>query len=424
MSAPATFLALLRRPGVLATVVVALLAEVAFAVLNLSTMPLFLLRELRLPESQIGLVMSAFLISEAALKRLTGAFGDRRGHARAVLYGALIAAVSAFVTVQARALLPLFGWGGGMLALQIGLRALDGWAAALIWPNLFALNARAAGEADAPTSLGLINACYLIGIAIAFPLGGVLNDSAGTPAASVRFAAGLFLVVAIGATSLFAVRAVDSPRSTAGEARTAAVPSGKVPARLLAIGALVFGGIGFPTFIVKLLPMTQFQMSEAAFGAIILPAALTMAALAGPLAAWGQRLGQVRAIRTGLGLGLLGAMLPGCASVMPALRTPTLLAISSVPIGIGFLLAIPAWYSYVSATADRAGTGRAIGAVMMAQGIGAILTAPVGSAWFGLNAYGPFVGTAACLSLAAGLAWGLPAPESGTLQSEAGSAAR
>jgi MFS family permease len=423
--------ALLRRPGVLATILVALLAEVAFAVLNLSTMPLFLLRELRLPESQIGVVMSAFLITEAALKRTAGACGDRYGHARMVCIGAILGTLSAVVTAQAPALRSLTGAGIGALSLQVLLRACDGSAAALIWPNLFALNARSAGETDAPTALGLINACYLIGIALAFPLGGIVNDAAGTPAASVNFAAGLFFLVALGSIALFRwqssvghVRLDWAQVARTGTKTPVVEDRAAVPVRLLAIGALVFGGIGFPTFIVKLLPITQFGMSESQFGAIILPAALAMAALAGPLAAWGQRLGETRAIRTGLALGLAGAMVPAFASIIAELRTPTILALCSVPIGVGFLLAIPAWYSYVSATADRGGKGRAIGAVMMAQGIGAIVTAPIGSAWFGSNAYGPFVGTAVCLGLATAFAWPLPNPESGTLQPEAGTAAR
>ena len=91
---------------------------------------------------------------------------------------------------------------------------------------------------------------------------------------------------------------------------------------------------------------------------------------------------------------------------VPALRSLVPIVIGSLPIGLGFLMTIPAWYASV---ADIRPNNRAanIGAVMMAQGLGAIMGAQLGSqAYEKLQIYGrefglysPFLGCAVCVIL-------------------------
>ena len=61
---------IIRKPDVLRLLVIALLAEIAYAVLNISTMPVYLVRDRGIGEDQMGLVVVAFLLSEAIFKGL------------------------------------------------------------------------------------------------------------------------------------------------------------------------------------------------------------------------------------------------------------------------------------------------------------------------------------------------------------------
>ena len=56
---------LLRRPRVARLLLIALLAEIGYAVLNISTMPVYLRGDRQFGESFIGYVLVAFLFCEA-----------------------------------------------------------------------------------------------------------------------------------------------------------------------------------------------------------------------------------------------------------------------------------------------------------------------------------------------------------------------
>jgi MFS family permease len=62
---------------------------------------------------------------------------------------------------------------------------------------------------------------------------------------------------------------------------------------------------------------------------------------------------------------------------IPFLRQPWMFAVGGIPVGIGFLITIPAWMASVS-DIDPQRRATNIGAVMTAQGVGAILGAPIG----------------------------------------------
>lgn len=68
-----------RRGPVLRILVIALLAEIGYAALNLSTMPVYLKGDRGFGEGVIGLVLTAFLLSEAIFKTPMGSLADRLG---------------------------------------------------------------------------------------------------------------------------------------------------------------------------------------------------------------------------------------------------------------------------------------------------------------------------------------------------------
>ena len=86
------------------------------------------------------------------------------------------------------------------------------------------------------------------------------------------------------------------------------------------------------------------------------------------------------------------------------MRTVMVFAIGGIPVGLGFLLTIPAWYASVSEVSKKRRAAN-IGAVMTAQGLGARVGTRLGEATFAgfkfsneFASYSPFVGCAICLT--------------------------
>src|SRR4051794_5459628 len=88
-----------RRPAVRHLLIVALLAEIGYAVLNISTMPVYLRAAPTnawisngrgFGESVIGLVLVAFLLSEAVFKSPMGHLADRIGPRKLMMFGPML----------------------------------------------------------------------------------------------------------------------------------------------------------------------------------------------------------------------------------------------------------------------------------------------------------------------------------------------
>jgi MFS family permease len=181
---------------------------------------------------------------------------------------------------------------------------------------------------------------------------------------------------------------------------------------------VTFVGIGFPLAIFKLFPTDQFGFSESQIGALIFPGAVAMGIASVPMSKFGERIGRAKAVHLGMALSAGGMWLIGLGAFIPLMRQSWLFAVCGIPIGIGFLLAIPAWMASIS-DIDPKCRGANLGAVMTAQGLGAIVGAPIGAFLYekmqpvgfhlhlgiSFGRYSPFVGCAVCLT--AGLLLGL-----------------
>jgi MFS family permease len=140
-----------RRPAILRLLVIALLAEIGYAVLNISTMPVYLAAPSGpagrfIPEgrdlgpSVIGFVLVAFLLSEAVFKSPMGTLADRIGHRKLMLIGPSITACTSVLTL----LIPLHS-GAFEVAGLILLRIADGVGAAAKFSAPRGIAANAAG---------------------------------------------------------------------------------------------------------------------------------------------------------------------------------------------------------------------------------------------------------------------------------------
>lgn len=408
---------LLRRPFILRLLLIALLAEIGFAVLNLSAMPVYLKGDRGFGTSVIGLVLAAFLICEAVFKGPMGGIADKIGRKRLIVIGPAMTFFTSLLTLAVPK--DIGGWETLLLVL---LRGIDGLGAAMIWPAAFALMSDTVEDHERQQAMSLLNMCYLSGIALAMLVGGAANDLLGPRLAdltgarspSLFLAAALFAGVAIASYKYLPSdreRRAQRKASLTHEATTwhELVDTAKRIPTFLVLAAVTFAGVGFPMAVIKIFAEQQYGMSESAFGALALPAVGGMALLAVPMARFGDRIGRVRAVHLGLGMCLFGMVLIALGAVMLELRAPFILAVGALPVGLGFLLSIPAWYASVS-DLDPERRASNIGAVMTAQGIGAILGMPVGAVMYEkatfMNGafpdfahYTPFIGCVLCLAV-------------------------
>ena len=378
---------------------IALFAELGFASLNLSTMPVYLRESRGFGEAAVGIVLGSFLGTEALAKVFTGRWADRYGTRPLLIVGPLLSVFSILLTVIA----PRGNGAAWETVILGGLRMLDGLGAAMVWPSLFAAMAGASNREDRARGMAALNACYLIGIALAFPVAGGVNDLARNPAAGLWVALTLFVAAAITALTVRPAT-VESEKAESIDYRT--------PKTLLVVGFFAFAGIGFPSFVVKLFPMDEFHLSESQVGWLVLPVALLLAVLAGPSGRASDSFGRRRTVLGGLLLTAIGTGILGVAAWLPEWRTLTAVAIAAPLVGTGFLVALPAWYAYVG---GESGSAARLGAVMAAQGIGAIAAAPMGAGMYeklqpfgrdhGLGVafahWSPFAAASGCLLFAA-----------------------
>lgn len=413
---PAVAQSPIRKPAVYRLLVIALLAEIAYGVMNLSTMPVYLEanepnRFAAIPNgrgfgaSVIGLVLVAFLLSEAIFKGPMGHLADRVGPKRLMILGPALSIGTSLLSL-------LVPHGGGWFEVLcfVLLRAIDGLGAAMLWPAAFSAMGDAVEDTERQQAMSLLNLCYMMGIALALPIGGIANDLAGVKWAGLILAAILFVAVTLGAWKLVSGEH-HSQHSTEphGEFKIGEfIESCRQIPTYLIIATVTFAGIGFPMAIFKLFPIQQFGMSETQIGFLIFPGAIAMGIASVPMSRFGEKIGRAKAVHLGMGLCSVGLAVIAAGAFVPFLRSPWMLAIGGLPVGIGFLLAIPAWMASVS-DIDPKKRGVNLGAVMTAQGLGAIIGAPIGSWMYdklqhvGLGAsfgrYSPFVGCCACVTL-------------------------
>lgn len=404
---------LVRKPAVLRLLIIALLAEIAYAVLNISTMPIYLVKARHIGEDQIGLVVVAFLLSEAVFKGPMGQLADRYGCRTFMIVGPSITLATSVLTL----LLPTGTIGRWEILALILMRMLDGIGAAMLWPSMFAEMGHTLDDKDRQQGMSLLNTCYLIGIALAFSVGGMAEDLFRSEAAGLYLAGGLFLVITVCSLLFIPREEVHDPAALAeheGFHLKQLIASFRAIPVLVFLSIITFAGIGFPMVIIKLFALDEFKLSSTGFGALVLPGAFAMAALGVPMSKVGEKLGPQRAVHIGMGLCAAGLAFISLGSIFTFFRAGWALALGGIPVGIGFLLAIPAWMTSVSDLDPRRRAAN-IGAIMTSQGLGAIIGAPIGSFLYG-NAlplarslhikhplsfahYTPFIGCAACVTL-------------------------
>lgn len=389
-------MAVWKRPEVFRLLLVALAAELGFAVLNISVMPVFL-EHRGMSGKVIASVFSTFLLAEALLKGFAGHMADKYGRRLFMILAPALMVCTPLLTMMVPA-------GSFQVAAFIGLRVIDGLAAAMLWPALYAAVGDVVSPGEKAQGMSLLNVCFMIGLATGPLVGGLLNDAMKSLTPSFYLASALFGGTAIVAL-LFAKRDSRKHRLEQGEdleehgIRDLWQCARSIPA-VLSLAVLVFFGAGILAPVIKLLAVQLYGLSETQFGLLLLPAAAGMAILGIPLGKWAEKIGSTPSVKLGLTLSAIGMWLVASGAWAVFARGLSVLAIAAGLVGIGFLVAIPSWQAAVSHI-DPKKSGSYLGAVMTAQGLGAILGASVGGALFDADRYLPIIACAAVLSISA-----------------------
>ncbi|MCL6630981.1 MAG: MFS transporter, partial [Armatimonadetes bacterium] len=142
---------------------------------------------------------------------------------------------------------------------------------------------------------------------------------------------------------------------------------------MMLLAFVAFFAIGLLIPIVKLFAMNELGMSETAYGVLMLPLALTVAAVSLVSGRLGDRWGKARSVRVGL---LISCVAMWTITVAEATWQ---FAVAATFLGIGFVVAMPAWLAFISDMSAPWIRGTVIGALATAQGVGAVAGTTVGS---------------------------------------------
>jgi len=390
----------------LSVALIALLAELAYGVINNSTLPVYVKYGLGLPK-WVGTSVAAFLLAETLLTGPTGLLADRIGRRALMVGGPLI---SVCTTVALTLLqIPANGIGHVLgIAALLTLRFLDGAGAAALWPAVFAsIGDRVAPEKQA-SAMSVLNVSYMIGVAAGPLLGGILEDhyahklgldmyDASRYMPSLFAAAGAFfltgLIGFIAAPGRGFRRAAASSdggtTSHAGEGAPVTIAAiidalRQIPMLILLVFVLFFG-IGLIAPNVKLYALEHLHVTPTGFAFLLLKPALVVGVLAIPLGRLGDVWGRVVAIRAGCGVAAVSLWL------ILLFESPTALVVIGCLLGVGFILAFPAYLALISTIGGDSARGSVIGAVKTFQGVGMLIGAVIGSPLYQKAPLSPFI---------------------------------
>lgn len=346
-------------------------AELGYATLNISAMPVYLRDSLGFGEATVTRVGAVFLLTEALLRAPMGLLSDHIGRRRLMIIGPFVTIWTAVCTLFVP---QLFETKGLQELAYIALRGLDGIGAAMLWPAAFAAIGDCVEEKDRASAMSFLNFTYMFGIALGPLAGGLANDLTGAKTASFYLVAVLFAATVV-INYLFYPRdhkSIPAHHEEASQFQIRALASAVklVPGYLL-LAFVVFLGTGLIMLLVKLFAMDEYGMSETQFGTLLLLPAIIMAILALPIGRWADKMGRVRAVRLGLWAGSIAMWAIATQSNKFIVMTAAGVA------AVSFLLAIPAWLAELSEI-DPKQRGVILGAAGTAQGLGSIVGALLG----------------------------------------------
>lgn len=364
-------------PALLVLGLICTCAEMAWATLLL-VMEFYFKEELLADQSQqfiaskIAFAFLAFAGFETVFKYPMGALADKHGPRRFVLLALAIGSTT-----------PILMWllgthFHGQWWPFIPLRALDGIAAAALWPAMSALMSRAVPREARAAAMSVFNAAYCLGLAIGPMTGLYLGHILKTNLLVFPFCAGL---MAIG--FVIALRMV--PRTLQGEFHAENLDEERALLRgrpmlikMMMLYALSQVGVGILAPTIPIYIDSQFGLKQADLPKLIALPALLVVLVAIPLGRLPDTIGRARAVWISYVLAATGMLLIASTS-----RFAPTTDLSSLPVGLfglgmlcmvtSYILGTPAWLGLTSLQVDDKKQAQAMSLMQTSQGFGVVI---------------------------------------------------
>lgn len=407
--------------------IIALCAEMGTSVLNNSTLPLYFTEGLGIGKDVLAHIVIPFYVAEALFKVPLGLLADKFGRKPLMLLGCMI---SVFTPVLLMSMHVRHGMAVpiAMLIAFGFLRMLDGFGGAALWPSLFAYVGDEVHEDKRGAAMGLLNVMYIVGLAFSFLIAGQLDDAfdpiltgkitlqdrfqmAGSRMHDVMqafrhhhfalagqsqtdilreamsrqshyFPSMYFAVFLFGLASIACVIGMKNRRSKSSHSESHEhTEEGitwqsfkealhKIP-QFMGLAFITFLGIGCIANLVKIFAFEEFHMTEQHFGLLIFVAGIVIAAIAYPLGHLSDRWGKPLSVKLGFALCAIGLWGIPILHAMHQVHEIAFVLSASV-MGIGFVIAFPAWNALLTSLCDDSHRATVFSTVSTCQGIGVL----------------------------------------------------
>lgn len=325
--------------------------------------------------SKVALAFLAFTGAETLFKYPMGTLADRYGPRRFVLLALSICTVTPI----------LMGVFGSIFRLShyswvpfIPLRALDGFAAAALWPAMSALMSRAVPREAKATAMSVFNAAYVLGLAIGPPLGLLIGHLLHTNLYVFPFMAAI-----MGAGLVLAIRTVPHTAKMDGHGESMAddraMLRGKpMLLRMMALYALSQVGVGLLAPTLPLYLGTQFGIGQGDLPKLLPIPAILVLAIAIPLGRLPDTLGQAKSVWISYALAVAGMLGIAGSSLFKPTHGFNQLSLYVFGLGlvlmiVSYILGTPAWLGLTSVQVDDTKQAQALSLMQTAQGVGVVI---------------------------------------------------
>lgn len=322
--------------------------------------------------SKIALAFLAFTSAETLLKYPMGTLADKYGPRRFVIGALAVCSVSPI-------LMTVFGFLSKTWWPFIPLRAIDGLAAAALWPAMSALMSRAVPREAKASAMSVFNGAYVLGLAIGPAAGLLLGHLLGTNLYVFPFTAGIMMVGLVIALQSIPPEAANVEMHGESIAEETAVLRGRpMLVRMMALYALSQVGIGIlaptiPNYIDR-----QFGITQAELPRLLAVPALFVLAIAIPLGRLPDKIGQAKSVWVSYALAAVGMLAIAGSSLFPINKAPVSPSLLLFGAGlslmiISYILGTPAWLGLTSLQVDETKQARALSLMQTSQGVGVVI---------------------------------------------------
>ncbi|RYG66218.1 MFS transporter, partial [bacterium] len=334
-------------PALLVLGLICTCAEMAWATLLL-VMEFYFKEELLIGQSEqfiaskVAFAFLAFAGFETIFKYPMGSLADKYGPRRFVLLALAICSVTPV-------LMWLLGsYFKGQWWPFIPLRAVDGFAAAALWPAMSALMSRAVPREAKAAAMSVFNAAYCLGLAIGPMTGLYLGHIFHTNLLVFPFCAALMAVGFIVALRYIPhTKQGDFHGENLDEER-ALLKGRPMLVRMMALYALSQVGVGILAPTIPIYIDSQFGLKQADLPRLIALPALFIVLVAIPLGRLPDSIGRARSVWISYVLAAVGMAMIASTSRFAPTKDLTSLPVALFGLGIGamvvsYILGTPAW---------------------------------------------------------------------------------